>query len=391
MSHPRAVASGLLALALLLGSSGIAAARCGGRPGDAGDVIAAEQAIAAQCTCCGPAAAYARCVRAVITRSIRSKALASSCAAKVKRDAAAACPLGVTPTPCKVCNADADCGSNQFCECRAGTCSKTGGTCVAKPRVCPDIVAPVCGCDGTTFTNDCVRRGAGACKAHDGGCVSPTCQTDLDCNDGNFCTVDRCMNGQCEHGCICVGPGGGASCCGPGPLCVSTTTTTMPPACTSDAQCDDGDACSVDRCLNGACQHACICASPQGGLTCCPGPSALCVRPSCGLDSSGTCGGACPGASACEPLPVPADPTCRCVSSVGGPCGGNILSLPPVCAPGLVCEQSNPDVTGVCEAPGCIPFFMPGCTQTSDCCEPCTVLHRAPCAVCLQGECVGAP
>jgi hypothetical protein len=65
--------------------------------------------------------------------------------------------------------------------------------------------------------------------------------------------------------------------------------------------------------------------------------------------------------------------------------------LPPVCGPGLVCQQSNPDVTGVCVQATCIPFFMNGCTQTGDCCEPCTVLRRAPCAVCLQGQCVGTP
>jgi hypothetical protein len=39
----------------------------------------------------------------------------------------------------------------------------------------------------------------------------------------------------------------------------------------------------------------------------------------------------------------------------------------------------------------CIPFFADGCTQTSDCCSPCTVLHHAPCAVCLQGRCDGTP
>src|SRR5262249_34575079 len=44
-------------------------------------------------------------------------------------------------------------------------------------------------------------------------------------NDGNPCTVDRCLGGTCEHGCICVEPGSALGCCGPGPLCVTTTTT----------------------------------------------------------------------------------------------------------------------------------------------------------------------
>jgi hypothetical protein len=61
------------------------------------------------------------------------------------------------------------------------------------------------------------------------------------------------------------------------------------------------------------------------------------------------------------------------------------------CAPGLVCKQDNPDVMGVCVASTCIPFFTAGCTQTTDCCQPCGVGVIAPCAVCIQGSCVGAP
>jgi hypothetical protein len=111
----------------------------------------------------------------------------------------------------------------------------------------------------------------------------------------------------------------------------------------------------------------------------------------CSADAGGTCGGTCPTGTTCESLPTAATLSCRYVSGLGGPCGGNIFPLPPLCGPGLICQQSNPDVTGVCVQATCIPFFADGCTQTSDCCEPCTVLHRAPCAVCLQGQCVGTP
>jgi phenylpropionate dioxygenase-like ring-hydroxylating dioxygenase large terminal subunit len=49
------------------------------------------------------------------------------------------------------------------------------------------------------------------------------------------------------------------------------------------------------------------------------------------------------------------------------------------------------DATGKCVADTCVPFFASGCSQTSDCCSPCSTLGMAPCFVCLQGQCIGAP
>ena len=112
--------------------------------------------------------------------------------------------------------------------------------------------------------------------------------------------------------------------------------------------------------------------------------------PPCGSVSAPACGGDCPFKSSCETSPTEAGPACACVSGEGGPCGGNILAPPPVCAPGLTCQQSNPDVTGICVKEPCIPFFQSGCTRTSDCCVPCGN-GPPPCAVCLQGQCMGAP
>jgi hypothetical protein len=169
----------------------------------------------------------------------------------------------------------------------------------------------------------------------------------------------------------------------------SAPTPTPAPTCATDADCNDGDACTVDHCVNGMCEHACICLTAAGAPSCCPGPAALCARP-CGAAASGACGGTCPAGATCGTLPT-AQAACDCISDVGGPCGGNILAPPSVCAPGLVCQHSNPDVTGVCVVPNCIPLFASGCSQTSDCCTPCGNGTSPPCGVCLNGSCIGAP
>ena len=223
-------------------------------------------------------------------------------------------------------------------------------------------VAAACPCCGVPRTvTTCVRvrvRAAIRAKTLPGRCAS---------------TVRRDLRSTCPL---------------PAAACTTTTTTTLPAGgCTTDADCDDGNGCSFDHCVGGTCEHDCICAGPGGAATCCPGPAAVCV-PACGATAAGTCGGACPSGAMCE---ASAAATCGCVSGLGGPCGGNILDPPPVCAAGLVCQRSNPDVTGVCVASDCIPFFQPGCTQTADCCEPCLGGRIAPCAVCLQGVCYGAP
>ena len=64
------------------------------------------------------------------------------------------------------------CGANEVCEIPAGNCDKhdVPGICVPRPENCTQDYTPVCGCDGTTYSNDCMRLMAGARKSHDGEC-----------------------------------------------------------------------------------------------------------------------------------------------------------------------------------------------------------------------------
>lgn len=68
------------------------------------------------------------------------------------------------------------CPEGQFCDLPAGECQSADlqGTCVAQGEMCTQQYAPVCGCDGTTYGNDCERIRAGVQKDHDGECEGGT-------------------------------------------------------------------------------------------------------------------------------------------------------------------------------------------------------------------------
>jgi hypothetical protein len=64
------------------------------------------------------------------------------------------------------------CGMGQFCDLIGGACQGADlpGTCVNVPQGCDKNLAPVCGCNGMTYGNDCMRQMAQAQLNHTGPC-----------------------------------------------------------------------------------------------------------------------------------------------------------------------------------------------------------------------------
>lgn len=104
------------------------------------------------------------------------------------------------------------------------------------------------------------------------------CQTDVDCDDGRFCTAfDECdlespsagIDGCLHYGSPCKCTVSGMPCnsaLGDRKVCDEASTSCH--NCTIDAECDDGVACTNDTCLAGLCIAAPIHARCSNGLLC---------------------------------------------------------------------------------------------------------------------------
>ena len=177
-----------------------------------------------------------------------------------------------------------------------------------------------------------------------GWCVNlvSVCLVDADCNDGNVCTTDTCVNGLCAHtnntnpcddgsfctagdtctGGVCVG--GAPPACDDGNACTANTCNPGTGLCENPPiVCNDNNTCTDDTCNTGtgcvftandanACTDNSLCTSPdvcQGG-TCvgqnpvvCPSDGNPCTTEAC-VPATGLCAttnntGACEDGDAC--------------------------------------------------------------------------------------------
>jgi hypothetical protein len=67
------------------------------------------------------------------------------------------------------CAADDDCHGDDFCS--RDSCDDVTGHCERRPNFCDATTAPVCGCDGISYWNDCIRMQQGITAATPGECL----------------------------------------------------------------------------------------------------------------------------------------------------------------------------------------------------------------------------
>jgi hypothetical protein len=69
------------------------------------------------------------------------------------------------------CGIDVPCGEGYYCSFDAHDCGESGlGMCVPAKVACNLVYAPVCGCNGQTYDNECVANAAGVDIFADGPC-----------------------------------------------------------------------------------------------------------------------------------------------------------------------------------------------------------------------------
>ncbi len=232
----------------------------------------------------------------------------------------------------------------------------------------------------TTYVCNGVASGS---VAPDAGASSGSCTTDADCNDNQPCTIDFCASGTCAHNLaspttLCQ-PRGQAGACSADATCDGVTPTCPePPPAAKGTSCSGTGTADPD-CIAGVstCDGVNLTCPPVGFL-----PAGTSCHPFqiCG-SASGLSAGTCDTVGHC--LPVGG----LCALSNGQPCS---VGQAPGCQSGI-CSGSP----SVCQAaPSCLDLVKNGLETDTDCGGPSCPRCRAGqiCAVdsdCASGTCSG--
>jgi len=194
----------------------------------------------------------------------------------------------------RCCNPDNPCcGSDDPCCNSSDECCGNANRCCNPDNPCCGSTDPCCNLSDDCCGNSdpCCNPDNPCCGSTDPCCGNPDPCCGVDCDDGDACTVDGCVNGSCTH---------------------------TSPACD-----DDGNPCTIVICINGICQSVdkpdCTACGGSGEDRCLNGG---CVARTCGFASGPIV--VCPDSTQQVPITVTCGPAA---------CDGNMtitgVNLPP--------------------------------------------------------------
>ncbi|HIN85127.1 MAG TPA: hypothetical protein EYN06_01510 [Myxococcales bacterium] len=191
-------------------------------------------------------------------------------------------------------------------------------------------------------------------------CKAPICTTNNQCDDGNLCTIDACLNGQCA-------------------------TSTKPGCCTEGSECDDGNKCTVGQCVSNTCVFVPIPGCGEG----CQNNSDCSSDNPClmSICNSGQCvssviPGCCVDALECDDLDQCTINKCsdnKCVFVPDPSCAG--------CTDNGQCDDGNLCTADSCSGGKCSNTVIAGCCKTvSDCPDVTCATNN-----CVANKCIPEP
>jgi hypothetical protein len=308
-----------------------------------------------------------------------------------------------------VCCNKSSCGSCEACNLSGtGVCAPIAAGTVDPNGTCTDQGATSCGTNGKC-------DGAGACQKYSDGtiCSSATCTSTATlqlagkCGGGacgttsQACAPFLCTAGACANTCNTdLDCAGGTYCSGPGGTCVAKKSNGVACNPALPNQCAFGN-CVDGVCCNSACTGACMSCAVAGAVGACSpvGPGSADPRGVCKDLGVGACAtnGLCDGAGACQ-IYAPAT-TC---SMALCPAGSASITLQGTCATGscaastqpcpgnLMCGANNACATACTTDLQCVPGYFCGggaCVQKKDLGKTCGGPNECGSGNCVDGVC----